>query len=52
VRRWALCPWAADVTGPSGFPALLATGGVSQNSLRSNSCEPWSARRCAARRCL
>jgi len=40
-RRRGLSLWAADVTGPSGFPALLATGGVSQNSLRSNSCEPW-----------
>jgi len=29
---------------------VLAFRGVSQNSLRSNSCEPWSAKCCAPRR--
>ena len=33
-----------------GQPAVLASGGVSQNSLRSDSCEPLSASRCAPRR--
>jgi len=29
---------------------VLGFRGVSQNSLRSNSCEPWSAKPCAPRR--
>lgn len=29
ARRRAVCPVPADVTGPSGFPALLASGGLS-----------------------
>jgi D-3-phosphoglycerate dehydrogenase len=37
----ACCSDAVSLsTGLRGFPALLTTGGVSQNSLRSNSCEP------------
>ncbi|VWX62013.1 hypothetical protein VARIO8X_50640 [Burkholderiales bacterium 8X] len=34
------CPLPPDVTGPSGFPAVLAPGGVRANSLRSNTRGP------------
>jgi len=41
ARRRAVCPVPADVTGPSGFPALLAPGGVSLKlAFGSNSREP------------
>ena len=43
-------PAVCDPSLRYGQPAVLAFGGVSQNSLRSNSCEPLSAKSCAPRR--
>jgi len=43
-------PTVCDPPLRYGQPAVLAFRGVSQNSLRSNSCEPLSAKRCAPRR--
>jgi hypothetical protein len=41
VTAMGVVPWGGRRHRPlHGFPALLTTGGVSQNSLRSNSCEP------------